>query len=69
MDALPGRFREPLQKVAQELGVYLAFRDLRARGRSGASSKLGRADRAGRRILGVYRKTHLFPTERLIPPI
>jgi beta-ureidopropionase len=66
VDTLPGRLSEPLQQVAQELGVYLIFGTYE-RGTSrgvvyNAAALLGPAGD----ILGIYRKTHLFPTERVL---
>ncbi len=67
VDTLPGRLFEPLQSAAQELGIYLAFgtyeRGLTRGVVYNSAALLG----PGGDILGVYRKTHLFPTERIGP--
>lgn len=64
VDVVPGALWEPLQRVAQELGVLLAFgsyeRGLK-RGVVYNSAMLLGPDGA---FLGVYRKTHLFPIEQ-----
>jgi len=69
VDALPGRLSEPLQRVAQELGIYLVFPTYE-RGESrgivyNSAALLG----PDGELLGVYRKTHLFPTERIVPAV
>lgn len=67
VDTLPGPRFEPLQQVAQELGVYLAFGAYERGERRGIvynSAALLGPDGA---LLGKYRKTHLFPTERIQP--
>lgn len=68
VDALPGRLSEPLQKVCQELGVYLVVGTYERGPERGvvynSAALLGPAGD----ILGIYRKTHLFPTERLVSP-
>ena len=67
VDTLPGRFSEPLQQVAQALGIYVVFPSYERPERRRRLQR-GRADRATGDVLGIYRKTHLFPTERLTRP-
>jgi predicted amidohydrolase len=68
VDALPGRLSEPLQRVAQELGIYLVLGTYERGPERGivynSAAMIGPAGD----VLGIYRKTHLFPTERLTPP-
>jgi beta-ureidopropionase len=63
VDAIPGRLTEPLQQVSQELGIYLVFGTYER----GAEREIvyNSAAMLGPNgdVLGVYRKTHLFPTE------
>ena len=64
VDAVPGALWEPLQRVAQDLGVFLAFGSYErgaARGVVYNSAMLLGPDGS---FLGVYRKTHLFPVEQ-----
>ena len=66
---VPGPHSEPLQRVSQELGVFLCYGTYeRAPGQPrgtvyNSAVLLGPSGD----ILGVYRKTHLFPTERRRP--
>ncbi len=63
-DSLPGPQSEPLQAVARDLGIYLVFGAYERgteRGIVHNSAALLGPDGS---LLGVYRKTHLFPTER-----
>lgn len=65
VDTLPGRLTEPLQKVAQELGIYLAFGSYARGPERGVVYNAAALVGPSGDLLGVYRKTHLFPTERL----
>lgn len=65
VDTLPGRLSEPLQAVAQELGVHLAFGTYERGGTRGVVYNSAGLIGPNGDLLGVYRKTHLFPTERL----
>jgi beta-ureidopropionase len=66
VDALPGRLSEPLQRVAQELDIYLVFPTYeRGSTREIVYNSAALLGPSGD-ILGVYRKTHLFPTERIV---
>ncbi|OQA45514.1 MAG: (R)-stereoselective amidase [Chloroflexi bacterium ADurb.Bin325] len=67
VDVLPGRLSEAVQQVAAELRVYVVFPTYErgaARGVVYNSAALIGPDGS---LLGVYRKTHLFPTERRRP--
>ena len=68
VDALPGRFSEPLQGVAQALGVYLVFPSYERGAERGVVYNSAALIGPSGDVLGIYRKTHLFPTERLTPP-
>ncbi len=68
VDALPGRLSEPLQKVSQELGIYLVLGTYERGPERGVVYNSAALIGPAGDVLGVYRKTHLFPTERLVPP-
>lgn len=64
VDAVPGRSTEPVQEVARRHGVYLVWPTYeRGPERGQVFNSAVVIGRHGE-ILGVYRKTHLFPTER-----
>jgi predicted amidohydrolase len=65
VDTLPGSLSEPVATIARHLGVYVVFSTYERgpeRGTVYNSAALFGADGT---LLAVYRKTHLFPTERL----
>jgi predicted amidohydrolase len=64
VDTLPGTQCEPLQRVAQDLGVTLAFGAYERGATRGVVYNSAALVGPGGDLLGVYRKTHLFPTER-----
>jgi predicted amidohydrolase len=68
VDALPGRLSEPVQRVAQELGIYLVFPTYERGSSRGIVYNSAALLGPSGDILGVYRKTHLFPTERIVHP-
>jgi predicted amidohydrolase len=69
VDVLPGRLSEPLQKVAQEIGIFLVFPTYeRGSVRAVVYNSAALLGPDGE-LLGVYRKTHLFPTERIVRPV
>jgi beta-ureidopropionase len=63
-DTLPGRQSEPLQKVARDLGLYLVFGAYERGPERGIVYNSAAMFGPDGGMLGVYRKTHLFPTER-----
>jgi predicted amidohydrolase len=65
VDTLPGRLSEPLQRVSQELGIYLVFPTYERGNTRGIVYNSAALLGPSGDILGVYRKTHLFPTERI----
>jgi predicted amidohydrolase len=65
VDTLPGRMTEPVADAARGLGIHVVFPTYERGPERGVvynSAALFGPDGA---LLGVYRKTHLFPTERL----
>lgn len=64
VDTLPGGQTEPLQRLAQELGIYLAFGAYERGPERGTVYNSAALLGPNGDVLGVYRKTHLFPTER-----
>ena len=69
VDTLPGRFSEPCQRVAQELGVYVVFPSYERGAERGIVYNSAALIGPTGDVLGIYRKTHLFPTERPSPPL
>jgi beta-ureidopropionase len=69
VDELPGRLSEPLQRVAQQLGIYLVFPTYERGSARGIVYNSAALIGSNGELLGVYRKTHLFPTERLAPAL
>lgn len=67
VDTLPGRQTEPLQAIAQALGIYLVFGTYERGPMRGIVYNSAALVGPNGDVLGVYRKTHLFPTERLTP--
>jgi predicted amidohydrolase len=64
VDALPGRLSDPIAAAARQLGVYVVFPTYERGPERGVvynSAALLGPDGA---LRAVYRKTHLFPTER-----
>ncbi|MGC8779961.1 MAG: carbon-nitrogen hydrolase family protein [Anaerolineae bacterium] len=68
VDVLPGRLSEPLQAIAQELGIYLAFGTYERGEERGIVYNSAPLIGPNGDVLGVYRKTHLFPAERIMAP-
>jgi len=64
IDTLPGALSEPLQRVAQELGVFLVYGTYERGPERGTVYNSALLIGPNGDVLGVYRKTHLFPTER-----
>jgi predicted amidohydrolase len=67
VDALPGRLSEPLQRIAQELGIYVVFPTYERGPERGVVYNSAALLGPNGEVLGVYRKTHLFPAERMTP--
>lgn len=68
VDEIPGRLSEPIQKAAQAVGAYVVLPSYERGAQRGvvynAAALLGPSGD----VLGIYRKTHLFPTERISGP-
>jgi predicted amidohydrolase len=69
VDTVPGRLSEPLQRVAQELSIYLVFPTYERGSTRGVVYNSAALLGPSGDLLGVYRKTHLFPTERIVPAV
>ncbi len=74
VDVLPGRLSEAAQQVAAALGIYLVFPTYEQGTERGVVYNSAALIGPDGSVLGVYRKTHLFPTERkqphpLTPPL
>ncbi len=65
VDVLPGRLSEAAQQVTAELGIYLVFPTYERGTERGVVYNSAALIGPDGSILGVYRKTHLFPTERV----
>ncbi len=65
VDALPGRLSEPMQKMAQALGIYLVFPTYERGEKRGIVYNSAALLGPSGDLLGTYRKTHLFPDERI----
>lgn len=63
VDAVPGALWEPLQRVVQDLGVFLAFGSYERGPERGVVYNSAMLLGPDGDFLGVYRKTHLFPLE------
>ncbi len=65
VDTLPGRMTEPVAAVAHGLGVYVVFPTYERGPERGVVHNSAALFGPEGELLGIYRKTHLFPTERL----
>jgi len=65
VDVLPGRLSEAAQQVAAALGIYLVFPTYEQGTERGVVYNSAALIGPDGSVLGVYRKTHLFPTERV----
>lgn len=64
VDTIPGRFTQRMGEVAKELDVYVCFGTYeRGPERGTVYNSAVLIDPEGE-VLGVYRKTHIYPTER-----
>lgn len=62
-DAIPGRLTELLQRISQQLGIYTVFGTYERGPERGTVYNSAALLGPNGDVLGVYRKTHLFPTE------
>lgn len=65
VDTLPGAMTEPVSAAARQLGVYIVFPTYERGPERGVVYNSAALFGLSGDLLGVYRKTHLFPTERL----
>ncbi len=65
VDALPGAMTAPVAGAARKLGVYVVFPTYERGSERGVVYNSAALFGPQGDLLGVYRKTHLFPTERL----
>ncbi|HIE38141.1 MAG TPA: carbon-nitrogen hydrolase family protein [Anaerolineae bacterium] len=65
VDQLPGRMTEPVAAVARGLGVHVVLPTYERGPERGVVYNSAALFGPTGELLGVYRKTHLFPTERL----
>ncbi len=65
VDTLPGPMTEPVAEAARGLGIYIVFPTYERGPERGVVYNSAALFGPEGELLGVYRKTHLFPTERL----
>jgi len=65
VDTLPGRMTESVAEAARGLGVYVVFPTYERGPERGVVYNSAALFGPDGELLGVYHKTHLFPTERL----
>jgi predicted amidohydrolase len=65
VDTLPGRMAEPVAAAARGLGVHVVFPTYEQGPERGVVYNTAALFGPDGELLGRYRKTHLFPTERL----
>ncbi|RLC68500.1 MAG: carbon-nitrogen hydrolase family protein [Chloroflexi bacterium] len=65
VDTLPGPMTEPVAQAARRLGVYIVFPTYERGPERGVVYNSAALFGPDGELLGRYRKTHLFPTERL----
>ena len=65
VDRLPGPMTEPVARAARGLGVYIVLPTYERGPERGVVYNSAALFGPTGELLGIYRKTHLFPTERL----
>jgi len=65
VDAIPGRITEPIARAARSLGVHVVLPTYERGPERGVVYNSAALINPQGEVIGVYRKTHLFPTERL----
>ncbi|MBC7248928.1 MAG: carbon-nitrogen hydrolase family protein [Anaerolineae bacterium] len=65
VDTLPGAMTEPVSAAARKLGVYVVFPTYERGPQRGVVYNSAALFGPDGEMLGRYRKTHLFPTERI----
>ena len=64
VDTLPGQMTEPVAEAARGLGIYVVFPTYERGPERGVVYNSASLFGPDGELLGVYHKTHLFPTER-----
>src|SRR5512147_291627 len=64
VDALPGWLSAPIAAAAKKLGVHVVFGTYERGEERGVVYNSAALINPHGEVIGVYRKTHLFPTER-----
>jgi beta-ureidopropionase len=65
VDTIPGRTTEPIARAARNLGVHVVLPTYEKGPKRGVVYNSAALINPQGEVVGVYRKTHLFPTERL----
>jgi beta-ureidopropionase len=65
VDTIPGRITEPIARAARNLGVHVVLPTYEQGPERGVVYNSAALINPQGEVVGVYRKTHLFPTERL----
>jgi predicted amidohydrolase len=65
VDTIPGRATEPIARAARNLGVHVVLPTYERGPERGVVYNSAALINPQGEVVGVYRKTHLFPTERL----
>lgn len=65
VDTLPGAMTDPVAAAARKLGVHIVFPTYERGGEQGVVYNSAALFGPDGRLMGVYRKTHLFPLERV----
>ncbi len=65
VDTIPGRITEPIARAARNLGVHVVLPTYEKGPERGVVYNSAALINPQGEVVGVYRKTHLFPTERL----
>ncbi len=68
VDTIPGRITEPIARAARNLGVHVVLPTYERGPERGVVYNSAALINPQGEVIGVYRKTHLFPTERLSGP-
>ena len=68
VDSIPGRITEPIVRAARNLGVHVVLPTYERGPERGVVYNSAALINPQGEVVGVYRKTHLFPTERLSGP-
>lgn len=64
VDTIPGKYTDQIGKVAKELGVYVVFPTYERGEKRGIVYNSAALISSEGEVAGVYRKTHIYPTEK-----